>query len=341
MTNRRDFIKKVSAAGMFYSVPNILLQQKKNPNDKIWACLLHLSFNFASGIANYGGIRKEFEPIETVWNAALDAMVEQGMNMVLINLDDSVNWKSHPEIALRNAWSTVRLREEIMKMRKMGLEPIPMLNFSSTHDAWLGEYSRMLSTDKYYSVCSDLITEAIDIFDKPRFFHLGMDEEAPAYQINRHDYLVVRQNDLWWGDFYFLIGEVMKGGVRPWVWSDYYWNHPEQFVKKMPRSVVQSNWYYGKSFDEKIKNVKAYVDLEGYGYDQIPTGKYYDDGAEDSIINTVKFCNEKIADPRLLGFLTTFWKPVTEEYRERILKGIENSGTTKKWFDKNHKLTDK
>jgi len=336
MSSRRNFIKQISVAGILSTMPNMLLSQQKPSNDKIWACLLHLSFNFASGIANYGGIRKEFEPNESVWRAALEKMANQGMNMVLINLDDSINWDSHPEIALKNAWSPSRLHKELDNMRKIGLEPIPMLNFSSTHDAWLGEYSRMLSTDRYYTICGDLIAEAIDLFDKPRFFHLGMDEEAANYQ-SHFDYIVVRQNDLWWGDFYFLIGEVMKRGVRPWIWSDYIWNHTDQFLKKMPKSVIQSNWYYGKSFDEKLKYVKAYVDLEANGYDQIPTGKYFNEGAEENMKNTVNFCNDHIADPRLLGFLTSFWKPITEEYRERILRGIENSGDIKKWFDKNHK----
>ena len=40
----------------------------------------------------------------------------------------------------------------------------------------------------------------------------------------------------------------------------------------MPKSVLQSNWYYGAEFSEKIGYVKAYLDLEEYGYDQVPTG---------------------------------------------------------------------
>lgn len=310
------------------------------PNEKIWACLLHLSFNFAAGIKAYGGIRKELELSEALWNDALKKMAASGMNMVLINVEDSVKWDSHPEIAVRNAWSVDRLRNELDKMRKMGLEPIPMLNFSSTHDAWLGNYSRMVSTESYYMVCRDLIAEVIDVFDKPRFFHLGMDEETAANQ-KRSDFVVVRQNNLWWADFYFLISEVEKGGTQPWIWSDYVWHHPEEFYRKMPKSVVQSNWYYGEDLtsarlSDAVKNtVNAYAALNLHGYDQIPTGGNNLHNPK-SIGNTVKYCKEHIDDSRLLGFLQTFWKPTIETYRSLILDGIELTGKAKTWFEENH-----
>src|SRR5690606_30581643 len=99
-------------------------------------------------------------------------------NMAVIEVGNSIKLDSHPEIAIRDAWSTTRLRAELAKIRKLGIEPIPFLNFSATHDLWLKQYSRMLSTEEYYKVCSDVIKEVADLFDKPRFFHLGMDEES-------------------------------------------------------------------------------------------------------------------------------------------------------------------
>ena len=102
-------------------------------------------------------------------------------------------------------------------MRELGLEPIPKLNFSAGHDPWLGQYSRMVSSDIYYGVCRDLIAEVAELFDTPRFFHLGMDEETA--EIQRHNNLVVvRQHELWWHDMYFLFDEVERACARPWVW---------------------------------------------------------------------------------------------------------------------------
>ena len=255
-----------------------------------------------------------------------------------IDLGDAIKYESHPEIAVNNAWTTTRLRSELEKFRKMGLEPVPKLNFSAGHDTWLGKYSRMVSTKEYYDVCSDLIVEVCDLFGKPRFFHLGMDEETAGHQKHQR-HVVVRKNDLWWDDFFLLVEAVENQGSRAWIWPDYMlWNNPEQFFNKMPKSVVQSNWYYGEKFDfeemneSQQKYVKAYLDLQSHGYDQIPTGSYHADN-EKSIGNTVEFCKKHIDDSRLLGFLQSFWKPTIEEYRERILKGIELAGNAKEWFE--------
>lgn len=341
MTNRRNFIKQMSVVAIGSSIPNILLPKKKPANDKIWACLLHLSFNmweeYVSPHRPFRGYRPTLELSESLWNDALLKMVSDGMNMVVIDLGNAVRYDSHPEIAVHNAWTTTRLRNELQRIRKMGLEPIPKLNFSAGHDTWLREYSRMVSTEKYYNVCFDLIKEVCSLFDKPRFFHLGMDEESASNQ-SHYRYIVVRQNDAWWNDFFFLVEQVEKQNSRAWIWPDYMlWNHPEQFFKKMPKSVVQSNWYYGEKFEKTENYVKAYLDLEKYGYDQIPTGSYHADN-EKSIINMVQFCTENINDTRLLGFLQTFWKPTIEEYRERILKGIELTGNAKKWFEENQQV---
>ena len=66
-------------------------------------------------------------------------------------------------------------------LRALGIEPLPKLNFSTCHDAWLGPYSRMVSTPAYYDVCRDLIDEVAELFGGPRFFHLGMDEETAQH----------------------------------------------------------------------------------------------------------------------------------------------------------------
>ncbi len=353
MSDRRTFIKQLSAAGMLSTAPSVLFSRPKQEEKKIWAGLLHLSFNmweeFISPHRPFRGFRPDLRLSEPLWNDALDRMSKSGMNMVVIDLGDAVKYESHPEIAVNNAWSGDRLRTELKKMREMGLEPIPKLNFSAGHDTWMKEYSRMVSTAPYYTFCRNIIAEVIDLFDKPRFFHLGMDEETAAHQ-HHYLYTVVRKNDLWWGDFYHLVGEVEKGGSRAWTWSDYMWDHPELFFKKMPKSVLQSNWYYGESFDlSKMENAakntaasafakdyiraKSYIDLEKHGYDQVPTGSFHDNNTK-SIGNTVRFCKEHVAGNRLLGFLQTYWKPTIEEYRDLILKGTDLTGEAKQWFEK-------
>ncbi|HNS32806.1 MAG TPA: Tat pathway signal protein [bacterium] len=296
----------------------------------IWANLLHLGYNMWEDrgpdhrLAE--GEKPKYPPrtylrFETpVWNLLMKKMAETGMNMAVIDLGEGVKYESHPELAVRNSWTHSRLKKELGKMREMGIEPIPKLNFSACHDNWLGKYSRCLSTDIYYGVCRDIIEEVIALFDRPRFFHLGMDEETAGHQ-KKLAYAVIRQYELWWHDLYYLVNETEKSGVRAWVWSDYIWNHREEFLEKMPKSVVQSNWYYGKVFDESINYVKAYLDLESHGYDQIPTGSNH--SCTENLALTAEYCRKHVSPSKLLGFLQTPWRPTIKHYRQHHLQAIE------------------
>ena len=85
---------------------------------------------------------------EDFWHALAARMANAGFNMVVFDVGDAVKYKSHPEIAVKGAWTPAKLKHELAACRKQGLEPIPKLNFSAGHDAWMGAYSRMVSTKK-------------------------------------------------------------------------------------------------------------------------------------------------------------------------------------------------
>lgn len=256
---------------------------------------------------------------KSLWDDLLPRMADAGINLVVVDLGDGVRYESHPEIAVDGAWSVDALRTELDRMRGMGLEPIPKLNFSTCHDTWLGPYARMVSTPLYYDVCRDLIAEAMELFDAPRYFHLGMDEEDFENQ-KHHAYVVIRQYDLWWHDLMFYVEQVQARGARPWVWSDYIWRHPETFRANMPRSVLQSNWYYYSDFGGDDAMLRAFDQLEEAGYDQAATGSNWSDPG--NFEGVVRYAREHIAPERLLGFLQTVWKPTLESERERHLDAI-------------------
>jgi hypothetical protein len=297
----------------------------------IWANLLHLSYNMWSDRSEPAReanqtVYKPFLRCESdLWDEIIRAMAAAGMNMVVIDVGDAVRFDSHPEIAVKGAWTPARLRRELDKIRKLGIEPVPKLNFSTCHDAWLGPYSRCVSTDAYYGVCEDLIAETAALFEKPRFFHLGMDEETERHQRSL-DYIVIRQFDLWWKDLYFLQGQVERAGCRAWVWSDYVWNHPDLFWKKMPKSILQSNWYYGTSFSKKLNYVKAYLDLEAHGYDQVPTGSNWSSPV--NFERTVRYAVKHIDPSRLKGFMQCSWRPTMKDYRPHQLEAVDQVART-------------
>ena len=313
----------------------------KPKNDLIWADLIHLSYNmWGDHDADYGAPHIAGKPFlrfdETLWNDLLGHMKTSGLNMVVLDLGDAIRYDSHPEIAVDNAWSPEKLRAELAKMRNMGIEPIPKLNFSTAHDFWMGEYARMVSSPKYYEVCRDLIRETCELFDTPRFFHIGMDEETCAHQTH-YEYSVVRNGDLWWRDLFFYIDEVEKNGSRSWMWSDYMWHHNELFFQKMPKSVLQSNWYYGDIFENFPESdaavgmsfvqedyVRAYHQLAERGYDQIPTGSNWNNDV--NMEATVEYLSKNMDTSHLLGFMTAPWFITLEETRAKHFAAVDQLG---------------
>jgi hypothetical protein len=292
-----------------------------------WGNLLHLSYNMWSDRpVEWGSVTQEicYQPYlrfdDKLWQDLTRRMADVGMNLLLIDVGDGIQYQSHPEISVRGAWSADRLGQELARLRKLGLEPIPKLNFSTAHDAWLGPYSRQVSTPVYYKVCEDLIDEVIRRFDKPRLFHLGYDEETPANQA-QYAYLVVRQYELWWHDFDFFRQQVERRGVRPWIWSDRVWHFSEEFLRRMPKSVLQSNWYYGLDFGDTAANVQWYGKLDEQGYDQVPTGSTW--GSPKNFGLLVEYCRKKITPARLKGFLQTPWLPTLEKFRAKHFEAID------------------
>jgi hypothetical protein len=199
----------------------------------------------------------------------------------------------------------------------------------------------MVSTPTYYRVCEDLIAEVIDIFDGPPLFHLGYDEETWDHQ-SRYEYVVIRQHDLWWRDFLWFVEQVESRGSRPWIWSDKIWTHTSECMARMPKSVVQSNWYYSSNFDPELDQQEAsergidlsippterrettpfhaYRDLVAGGWDQVPAASV--DVTDDSFPDTVTWVQGNLPRERVLGFMQTTWRPLIERYRDRFELGI-------------------
>jgi len=328
---RRTFIKTSTAAALASALPS-LGAAPANPTSLIWGALLHMGTNMWSDVPvkQWGAFKPDelhlvcaadhlrFE--EPVWQTLTQRMQAAGMNLVVIDLGEALQYQSHPELSVKGSWPVEKFRTELARLRSMGLEPIPKLNFSTAHDTWLKEYGRQVSTPTYYRVCSDLVREVCAIFDRPRFFHLGYDEETAGHQ-SQYSYVVVRQGELWWHDFLFFVKEVESLGVRPWIWSDYYWHHPEEFLKRMPKSVLQSNWYYGSSFEPtKQKEVQAYVDLDKAGFDQVPTGSNWSNDV--NFGETVKFCKKNLHPGNLKGFLMAPWFFTLKAWENKNLQAI-------------------
>ena len=258
---------------------------------------------------------------DAIFRGNIDHCAKKGLNTVFIDLGEGLFYPSHPELAVEGTWSVEKMRKELVRMRTLGLEPVPKLNFSSCHDAWLKEYHRMLSTRKYYEVVADVIRDVVEIFDHPRLFHIGYDEEFADAQFNNF-FCVVRKGDLWWHDLNYTVDQVSRHGVRPVMWADAIWTGREEFVRRASRDVLMSNWYYRDDFSEekqkwdaefekrggwgeKRNGVAGFLALEEAGFDQLPCGSNWDNDRNMGLL--VDFCRKRIAPSRLKGFCVAPW----------------------------------
>lgn len=320
-------------------------------SNQINAYLMHWGENFARGWLPDGidaqkalGLRtpaKRTKIDETVWRQLTDRLVSSACNTVVIDLSEAVVYPSHPELAVEGSWSPDKVRAELARLRALGLEPVPMINFSATHDAWLKDYHRMVSTPTYYRVCSDVIRDVAEIFGSPRYIHIGYDEETAGRQRGQ-GLVICRQGELWWHDFLWFVERVERTGARPWCWSDRGWHH-EDFISRCPKSVLLSDWYYDEhacGFDLNAEDeytrrcLQLYLELDKAGFDQVPCGSNWNSPGRaakglqtnDSFLRLVEFCRRNIAPERLKGFLMTSWELWgTEGFPARTLAGIELS----------------
>ena len=254
---------------------------------------------------------------ESAWDKTVDFIAERKYNMVLVDVGDGVKYESHPEISAPNAWDKDFLREKLNEMRSVGLEPIPKLNFSAAHDTWLKKYRRMLATPTYYRVCADLIREVCEVFDYPRYFHIGFDEESATAQDQAGwEMALVRNGELWWHDLFFFASACEKQGARAWMWSDYMWWNLDDFLKKMPTSILQSNYHYGYLTDYEKKPGFGYMQIESFrildqhGFDQIPcVSNWKNSYNADQVLG---LCKNECDAARIHGYLSAPWASTNE-----------------------------
>ena len=313
-----------------------------NSDDKfVWSILLHLGMRMWGDDDSLKPLPDSVAIDYDVWKEATERMAEIGMNMAIVDVGEGVVLPSHPELAAKGSWGPERMRDEVERLAKMGIEAVPKLNFATCHDAWLGEVQHKVSTPEYYRTCADAIKDVAEIFGRPRLFHIGMDEESDMGIQCRKDYIVKRQGALYWHDVKFFEDEVKRHGARAWMFADESWFNRESFYANCPKSILLSNWYYGRSFriaEAKWQppRIKAYADLDAAGFDQVPCAtNWYPDylyakkGIRANDVNfplTVAHCRSVIKPERLKGFMMTTWAQTKKDNRDQILHAIDLVG---------------
>jgi len=303
--------------------------------EKMWSVLVHLSRDmWMSGV-----LEDTLSFADDIWDYILAESVKSGINTIVLDVGNGIEYESHPEIVKNGAWSKKRVRREVARCRDLGITLIPKLNFSASHDMWLGIYSKMLCTPQYYEVCKDLIKEVHELFDKPKYIHLGMDEEDAKHQAN-YQYCVYRQGELYFHDLRYLIDCVHEVKSMPWIWACPLFDFTEDFKKHINADeVIISPWYYNAfrkehytpissrpeyvayynegdyakmgikyvEDDPFLVNVRAKaIPLMNEGYLYVPCASVYN-RCDYNTIDLVEYFHDNAPDNQIVGYMSAPW----------------------------------
>lgn len=349
MTTRRNFIAGAAAATAAGCVSSRETAAVRPAEEGfIWGNLLHLGMNMWCDWENpdplgygweetvirwpSGKVRADM----SVWNAWTDAMANEKLNLAVIDIGEALVYPSHPELAAKGAFTPEQMRREICRLRKLGIEAVPKLNFSGGHNRWLNDYRPMMGTEAYRRICAELIADVCEIFDRPRFFHIGYDEETVWHQ-SRFQHVIVRRGDVWWRDFLSVVDAVEKNGSRAWCFSDKIWHARDEFLKRMPKSVVQCPWNYTP--DEKHPEyIRSVEDMLSAGYEMIPDVGTFSTKGQNEIGTgegerlVKRFIND-YPRKQLLGFLLCSWARPVPYHKTKGLKSIGFFGDLKRRWE--------
>lgn len=367
--NRGEFLRGACAAAAVGSSGRLPAEPARvgvvpAADVKIRSALLHLGMSMWGGYLAPGEKREpgrmyartECPTDSAVWNDITALMHQRHYNQAIIDLGGGVEFPSHPEITVKGSRSAQWMRDEVRRLADMGIEAVPKLNFATTHDAWLGLYERMVSTPKYYEVVRDLINDAVEMFNHPRFIHLGMDEEDGDWQ-KKFVHVTVRRGEMWWHDFKFYLDCLERHNARAIIFGGGIASVDEsRFFKEMPKSVVQNVGMYGHTltletaergfkreggewWGRMLKIMQGlFRRMSDGGYDilscasnwkwipekerhLVKCGKDYPQDRE-SIAWLHNYLSKEIAPERLIGGMTAPWKPLEQQYLPYWRDGI-------------------
>ena len=242
----------------------------------------------------------------------IDALARAGFNMLIIDCEDGLRYKSHPELKRRYSIPQSALKKLLDYARKRHLELVPKLNFSNSiyhrHDYWLRPYNRLLDNEWYWKIAFELIDELIKIFRPRRFFHIGMDEDDTRTHAQYIKAILTLRRGL------------KKRGLRTIIWNDTAlgrrrpWHTSKSLAaeKGLPKDIVQVVWDYEHARPSVLKRILD----EGFEAWVAPGQKTI------QVLRWEKFVIKYGAK----GLIMTAWKPCRPCNRSRMLNLIRMVG---------------
>jgi hypothetical protein len=192
----------------------------------------------------------------------VDAMADVGMNLLVIDIEDGVVFKSHPELRRRYSVPMAQLETLARAARERGIDVVPKLNFSKSHrhlhDEWLRPHTHpenwLQGRRSYWRTARDVIAEAVRACQPRRFFHIGMDED---HSRSLRQYVE---------DIERLRRILRAHKLRPVVWNDSCFEGQDVTAEvhgeksraaegRLPKNVVHVLWDYDSAHPAAVRRL--------------------------------------------------------------------------------------
>ncbi|MBN1807929.1 MAG: hypothetical protein JW909_02595 [Planctomycetes bacterium] len=192
----------------------------------------------------------------------VEAMAGTGMNVLVVDLADGVEYGTHPEMKRHYSVAMEKLETVAARAESLGIDVVPKLNFSKSgrnlHDMWMRPHwdhtSWLKNLDEYYGVAGDLIGETVEALKPREFFHIGMDED---HYRSLEQYVETIET---------LRKQVGAHGLRTVIWNDSCHHEKTKIAQvhadkcraaeeRLSKDIVQILWAYNAAHPDVVKRV--------------------------------------------------------------------------------------
>ncbi len=181
-------------------------------------------------------------------------------NTLIFESSHGMAWKSHTELLCNYSVSPEHIKELVKLAKQRHIAVYPLVQ-SLGHGEWMfrnnstnidfcedssAPWAYCPMDTKSYDFIFDLYKEAIDIYDNPKYFHIGHDEiDNPGKFPNHETCKSVGIEKLYFSDTLYVYNFLKARGITPVMWGDIFLrdNH-RPYVDALPKDMVIADWHY-------------------------------------------------------------------------------------------------
>ncbi|MFH0965829.1 MAG: hypothetical protein V2A58_17670 [Planctomycetota bacterium] len=248
----------------------------------------------------------------------VEALARNGMNLLIVDCEDGVAYKKHPELMRPYTAPMAALRQLAQAARERGIDIVPKLNFSAganVHDMWMRPHWDLVRwlkhSETYWIAARDLIEELVSVCKPQRYFHIGMDED---HSRSLRQYVAAIKT---------LRRMIRRHHLRPVIWNDSCHDsidalsqvHAEKSRAAedfLPRDIVHTLWDYARCHPALARRITS----KGFELWAAP-------GRDPKQIRRWK---RAVLSAGGTGLIMTNWLKCSKSNRKRLLDQINTLG---------------